>query len=305
MKKVIFASSVALILAACGTKKTNEFTTINVEYLDKSVKPQEDFFQFANGTWIKNNQIPASESRWGSFNELEQNNKAKLTTILEEAKKNPGTKGSQNQILGDYYAAYMNMELRNSKGMRGLEAEFNRVNSLKSKDQLVEIIAEHHKDGIGTLFGFGVGQDLKNVDYNILYLSQGGIGLPNKEYYTSENKKELLKAYKKHVATSLQLSGKETAQAEKAAENVLKIETMLAEQMMSPAEMRIPEKTYNKLSTKEATALFGNFDFRYYMTKVGCQSPDSMIVGNIKKNERKAATAAKKKMKEQIEVDSD
>lgn len=281
MKKVIFATSVALILAACGTQKTNEFTTINIEYLDKSVKPHEDFFQFANGTWIKNNQIPASESRWGSFNELEQNNKVKLTTILEDAKKNLGTKGSQNQILGDYYAAFMNMELRNSQGMRGLEIEFNRVNSLKSKDQLIEIIAEHHIDGIGTLFSFGVGQDLKNVNNNILYLGQGGIGLPNKEYYTSENKKELLAAYKKHVATSLQLSGKETAKADKAAENVLKIETMLAEQMMSPAEMRIPEKTYNKMSLKEVTTLFGNFDFRYYMTKIGCQSPDSMVVGNI------------------------
>jgi putative endopeptidase len=281
MKNVIFASSVALILAACGTKKTNEFTTINVEYLDKSVKPQDDFFQFANGTWIKNNQIPASESRWGSFNELEQNNKAKLTTILEEAKKNPGEKGSQNQILGDYYAAYMNMDLRNSQGMRGLEGEFNRVNTLKSKDQLVEIIAEHHRDGIGTLFSFGVGQDLKNVDKNIAYLGQGGIGLPNKDYYVNENKKELLAAYQKHVFTSMQLAGKETAQAEKAAENVVKIEKLLAETMMSPAEMRIPEKTYNKQSTKAATSLFGNFDFRYYLTKVGCQSPDSIVVGNI------------------------
>jgi len=281
MKKVILASSIALALASCVTKKTNEFTTINIEYLDKSVKPQEDFFQFANGNWIKNNQIPASESRWGSFNELDKNNKIKLTTILEEAMNNPKEKGSQNQILGDYYAAFINMNQRNSQGMKGLEAEFNRVNSLNSKDQLVEIIAEHHKDGIGTLFSFSIGQDLKNVTKNVAYLGQGGIGLPNKEYYASDNKKELLAAYKKHVFTSMQLAGKETAQAEKAAEHVLKIETMLAETMMSPAEMRIPEKTYNKMSTKEATALFGNFDFRYYMAKVECQTPDSIVVGNI------------------------
>jgi len=281
MNKIIYTSTLALLLAACGTEKTHEFTTINVEYLDRSVKPQDDFFQFSNGTWIKNNEIPASESRWGSFNELEQNNKAKLTTILEMAKKNPGIKGSQNQILGDYYAAYMNMELRNSQGIKGIEKEINRINTLKSKDQLVEIIAEHHKDGIGTLFNFGVGQDLKNVDKNIAYLGQGGIGLPNKEYYTSDNKKDILAAYQKHVFVSLQLAGKPTEVALKAAENVLNIEKKLAGNMMSPAEMRIPEKTYNKRSIRDLSSYLGNFDFKYYLSKVGCSAPDSLIISNI------------------------
>ncbi|NBX80775.1 MAG: hypothetical protein EBQ94_10440 [Flavobacteriales bacterium] len=153
MKKVIYASAIALILVACGTKKPNDYTTISLDYLDKSVKPQEDFFRFSNGTWIDSNKIPASESRWGSFNELDKNNKLKLTAILEEAKMNTGEKGSQNQILGDYYAAYMNIDLRNTQGIRGLEAEFLRLARLNSKDQIVEVVAEFHKDGINTLFG--------------------------------------------------------------------------------------------------------------------------------------------------------
>jgi putative endopeptidase len=280
MKKVIYASAVALVLAACGTKKSNDYSTISLDYLDKSVKPQEDFFQFSNGSWIANNKIPASESRWGSFNELDQNNKAKLTAILEEAMKNPGEKGSQNQILGDYYAAYMNMDLRNTQGIRGLEGEFLRLARLNSKDQIVEIVAEFHKDGINTLFGYGVGQDLKNVDKNISYLSQGGIGLPNKEYYTKENKKELLEAYQKHIQKCFVMAGKSEEDAVIAAENVLKIEKKLADPMMTPAEMRLPEKTYNKMTFKEVSNMFGTFDFKFYLTKVGAQTPDSIVVGN-------------------------
>lgn len=280
MKKVIYASAIALVLAACGTKKSNDYSTISLDYLDKSVKPQEDFFQFSNGSWIANNKIPASESRWGSFNELDQNNKAKLTAILEEAMKNPGEKGSQNQILGDYYAAYMNMDLRNTQGIRGLEGEFLRLARLNSKDQIVEVIAEFHKDGINTLFGYGVGQDLKNVDKNISYLSQGGIGLPNKEYYTKENKKELLEAYQKHIQKCFVMAGRSEEDAKVSAENVLKIEKKLADPMMTPAEMRLPEKTYNKMTFKDVSNMFGTFDFKYYLTKVGAQTPDSIVVGN-------------------------
>ncbi len=280
MKKVIYASAMALILVACGTKKPNDYTTISLDYLDKSVKPQEDFFRFSNGAWIDSNKIPASESRWGSFNELDKNNKLKLTTILEEAKNNTGEKGSQNQILGDYYAAYMNMDLRNTQGIRGLEAEFLRLARLNSKDQIVQVVAEFHKDGINTLFGFGVGQDLKNVDKNISYLSQGGIGLPNKEYYTKENQKELLEAYQKHIQKCFVMAGKSEDDAVIAAENVLKIEKKLADPMMTPAEMRLPEKTYNKMTFKEVSNMFGTFDFKFYLTKVGAQTPDSIVVGN-------------------------
>ena len=216
----------------------------------------------------------------GSFNELDQNNKAKLTAILEEAMKNPGEKGSQNQILGDYYAAYMNMDLRNTQGIRGLEGEFLRLARLNSKDQIVEIVAEFHKDGINTIFGYGVGQDLKNVDKNISYLSQGGIGLPNKEYYTKENKKELLEAYQKHIQKCFVMSGRSEEDAKVSAENVLKIEKKLADPMMTPAEMRLPEKTYNKMTFKDVSNMFGTFDFKFYLTKVGAQTPDSIVVGN-------------------------
>ncbi|MEY4288584.1 MAG: hypothetical protein RLZZ30_672 [Bacteroidota bacterium] len=284
IQKSLLAVSSVLVLAACANKEAsksgNSFSTINMEYLDQTIKPQDDFFLFSNGNWIKNNQIPASESRWGSFNELDQENKKKLTAILEDAKSNQGPKGSQNQLLGAYYASFMNMERRNQLGITGIKSELQRVDSINRKDFIVNLIAANHKDGIGSAFSFGVGQDMKNVSMNAAYMGQGGIGLPNKDYYSAENKKEILAAYKVHITKSFVLLGQNSETAQKMAEEIVSFEKKLAESMMSPAEMRIPEKTYNKMSLRETIGLLGSFDLRQYFTLVGCQTPDTIIVSN-------------------------
>lgn len=277
IKLGLIASSL-LLFYACGSAPKKETSTVNLEYMDQNVSPKDDFFQFSNGKWIAENLIPASESRWGSFNELDQENKRKLTVILELAAKNQGAQGSQNQILGAYYSSFMNMEMRNKQGVRGIETERNLIRGLKSKDQLVEVIASLHKDGLGPLFNFGVSQDLKQVDKHISYLGQGGLGLPNKDYYTKENKKDVLAAYKKHVAAVFKLSGRSEEESAKGAEHVLQIENALAQACLAPAEMRQPEKTYNKKSLSETAKLFGTFDFNYYLNKVGATRPDSIIV---------------------------
>lgn len=284
IQKSLLAVTSVLVLAACSKKEVStsgkSFSTISVDYLDKTVKPQDDFFLFANGNWIKNNEIPASESRWGSFNELDRENKKKLTSILEDAKSNQGPKGSQNQLLGAYYASFMNMERRNQLGTSGIKGELQRIDSVRRKDFIVNMIAENHKDGIGSAFSFGVGQDMKNVSMNAAYMGQGGIGLPNKDYYSAENKKEILAAYKLHITKSFILLGHDTEAAQKMAEEIVSFEKKLAEVMMSPAEMRIPEKTYNKMSLRETMSLLGSFDLRQYFHIVGCQTPDTIIVSN-------------------------
>jgi len=286
MKKIIgLFSSVSLIFTSCVSTKNNDsvkqiYGTINTEYLDPNVKPQEDFFQFANGNWVKNTQIPSTESRWGSFNELDLSNKKKLIEILENAKNNPGVKGSQNQLLGDYYSSYINMAERNAIGTKGIEAELLRIQEINRKDFLVEIIAEQHKDGINSIFGFGIGQDLKNVSNNIAYLSQGGLGLPNKDYYIDEKKKDLLNEYEQHIARCFEVIGKTQEQANDIAQHVIVFEKKLASVMLSKSEMRIPEKVYNKKSLREITSMTGTFDFRYYLNLVGCATPDSIVVDN-------------------------
>ncbi len=259
-------------------KPTVKYQTIDLDYVNTAVRPQDDFFEFANGTWIKNNPVPASESRWGSFNELDQANKAKLTEILEEAKMNPGKTGSMNQLLGAYYASYSNMESRNKLGLSPIKDDLAKIQKINSKKDLYGIIAEHHVYGIGSLFGFGVGQDLKDVDNHISYFGQGGIGLPNRDYYFSEDKAEILQKYRNHIEGMVKHLGLQV-EANKFAASVIEFEKSLAESMMAPAALRIPENTYNKMSTESLDKKMGDFDFDSYLVKIGSQSFDTLVVG--------------------------
>ena len=279
MKKITILLIVFLINSVSAQKP---LTTIDKAFLDARVKPTEDFFLFSNGKWIAKSKIPASESRWGSFNELEQNNKKKLTQILEFAAKNPGNKGSQNQLLGDYYLSYTNMNARNKAGFQSVKIDLDAINSLKSMEELPAMVAKLHLDGLGTLFNFGVDQDLKNIDRNVVYLSQGGIGLPNCEYYLKDNKKAILDAYKLYVEKSFVKFGYSQAEAQNAAKTIIDFETNLAKSMLTPAELRVPETTYNIIGVNKVNSLFGSFDFSVYYQKIGLNSVDSIVIGTPK-----------------------
>ena len=279
MKKIFILSVLFLINS---TIAQNTLSTIDKEFLDAKVKPTEDFFLFSNGKWIAESKIPASESRWGSFNELEQNNKKKLTQILDFATKNPGKKGSQNQLLGDYYLSYTNMNIRNKSGFQSVKVDLDEINALKSVEELPAMVAKLHLDGLGTLFSFGVDQDLKNIDRNVVYLSQGGIGLPNCEYYLKENKKTILDAYKLYVEKSFVKFGYSQTDAQNAAKIIVDFETNLAKSMLTPAELRVPETTYNMTGMNEVGSLFGKFDFTSYYQKIGLKTVDSIVIGTTK-----------------------
>jgi putative endopeptidase len=295
-KNTIIALSIgAVALIACETVKevTEEVAeeavtsavgeTIDLDYMDLTVRPQDDFFLFANGTWTKNNPVPASESRWGSFNELDQSNKSKLTKILEIAKNDKdAAKGSTNQILGDYYASYMNMQQRNQQGVEAIEDELARIDKMNSKKDIVYVVAEHHQVGIGTLFGFGVGQDLKDVDNHISYMGQGGMGLPNKDYYFADDKSDIREEYVSHIAGMMELCGMKSGDAMNFAESVLEFEKSLAEGAMTPAERRIPENTYNLRSRESMTERSEGFELENYFSLVGSHSFDSLVVGQPK-----------------------
>lgn len=253
--------------------------SVDFDYLNTGVRPEDDFFEFSNGTWLKNNPIPASESRWGSFNELENSNKKKLTVILDSLKQsNNASKGSESYILGRYYGSYIDMEKRNSLDISPIQTELDRLKNMSSKSDIVGVIAEQHCQGISSLFSFGVGQDLKKVDRHISYLSQSGIGLPNRDYYLDENKKDILLKYSNHVVSMFKLLGYTDENAQVVSANVIHFESELAKAMMTPAELREPEKTYNKKSLQEANLLFGKFDFESYLLALESSSFDSLIV---------------------------
>ncbi|MDP5011078.1 MAG: M13 family metallopeptidase, partial [Crocinitomicaceae bacterium] len=174
MKKILTITLLAATIVACknvknettksvseSTKETpntnpsTKLTTIDMSYLSNSIKPQDDFFMFSNEEWIKANPVPPTESRWGSFNELDKNNKEKLTMILKVASNANAPKGNDQQILGDYFTAYMNMESREKLGLDALNKELSKIQKINSKDELVDIIAYNHIHGISGFFSFG------------------------------------------------------------------------------------------------------------------------------------------------------
>ena len=295
MNKILLPLASVLILSACDTSKeiieevvtetvetvgtSASSQTIDLDYLNTSIAPQDDFFEFSNGTWLKENPVPASESTWGSFNELDQNNKKKLTTLLKEAKTIGGAQGTMNQILGDYYSAFMNMDLRNEVGIKAISGDLELIENISSKKQLPSIIAEHHNVGIGSLFGFGVGQDLMDIDNNAVYFGQGGIGLPNKDYYSAEDKADILQKYEVHITIMMQILGESIKNSQKIASSVVDFETQLASAMMSRSEMRAPEKTYNKFSANSLYEELGLFNMEQYIGSIGIAAFDTVIVG--------------------------
>ena len=260
-------------------EELDQYKTINLSYIDHSIKPQNDFFQFSNGTWIKNNPVPPSESRWGSFNELEKSNNEKLTKILEEAKKKNVVIGSTDQILGSFYSAMLDFERRNIQGLSPVEEQLDAIEAIDSQKDFPDVIAEHHILGINSLFSFGVGQDLKDVDNHTVYFSQGGISLPNKDYYFNEDKADILDKFKKHIRTIGTIIGMDEKEASKWADQVVDFESKLATKMMAPAELRVPENTYNKFNKKELIRMTRYFDAEKYFASVGVPSFDTIIVG--------------------------
>ena len=290
LHKIIPIACAGTLLISCSNMKKNKSevatsettqTTFNENYLDKSVRPQDDFFQFSNGTWVKNNPIPSTESRWGSFNELEKSNLKKLTSILEELSQH-NQDGSLESSLGNYYTSFLDVEKREKLSWTVIKSDIDAVTNITSYKEIPVLVANQHKNGIRSLFSFYVSQDLKEISKNITYVEQAGLGLPNKNYYSDADKQSILDQYEKHVYNSFTLIGYSNEQASRAARNVIELETKMADGMMTPAELRIPEDSYNKMDIKEFQNAFKNFNLEEYLKVVGSQKVEDIVIGQPK-----------------------
>ncbi len=289
LHKIFPLACAGTLLISCSSMKKNKSeltsfeivqTSFDVNYLDKSIRPQDDFFQFANGTWVTNNPIPATESRWGSFNELEKSNLEKLTAILEGLSQQKD--GSLEASLGNYYTSFLDMKTRNEISWKVIASDLEAVKQIKSHEDIPSLVANQHKNGIRSMFSFYVSQDLKEITKNITYIRQAGLGLPNKNYYSDEDKKSILNQYEKHIYNSFLLIGSSEEQALKSAKNVVDLETKMAKGMMTPAELRIPEDSYNKMNLQEFQKLFSNFNLNEYLKDLGSQDVEEIVVGQPK-----------------------
>lgn len=273
----------AAITTACSNNPildiNKELSTIDTSYMDRSVAPSENFFEFANGNWIKNNEIPASESRWGSFNELEERNYEKLTEILNGFTDGK-SKNNRDKQLGDFYTSTMDQKTRNSLGRKPIQQELDNINAIKSKDELAKYIAHLHNDGVTSLFDLAVGQDMMNVDDHITYAGESGIGLPNRDYYFDATKEEIRKEYLVFIKDLFVLSGSEESIAKANAQKVFNFEKKLAQASLTPAQSRIPELTYNKVSKKEFKTLLSKFDVDTYLKTIGSESFDTLVLSH-------------------------
>ncbi len=271
---------VALFFATTASAQTTKY--IDKANMDLSVKPGDNFYQYANGAWIKNNPVPASRTRWGSFDELRQESSKRLQTLLDDATKatNPDRK---TKIIGDFYKSGMDSLAIEAKGFQPIKTDLEKINNISSVADIIHEIVYMRVNGLGSpLFGMNVSPDRKNVMVYIPSIGQGGTSLPDRDYYLKDDNrsKKIRDAYKLHLQKMFSLVGQDATTAIASAASVLKIETTLANAQMSRIEMRDPNKTYHKFAVNDLSATTSNLNWSSILSEAKINGADSVLAGN-------------------------
>lgn len=250
---------------------------------DESVNPADDFFNYVNGGWLANNEIPASEGAWGSFYELNEFNREVLKEILDasERERQKTEKGSDWQLVGDFYASGMDIAKRNELGYQPIQEELNKIDQIEDLGGIVETIARHQLYSISSLFYFYATTDAKNSGFNAAGLWNNGLSLPNRSYYLEDNDKfnEIRTKYKEHIARMFEMIGVDTEKAQKNAETVFKIEERLAIAHRTPVQNRDPQRRYNKLTMEDLNQMSFNMDWETFFEVLEIPQPEFVLVG--------------------------
>jgi endothelin-converting enzyme/putative endopeptidase len=252
--------------------------SLDVRFMDRSIDPCTDFYAYSCGGWMKKNPVPADQARWTVYGKLYDENQQFLWGLLTEASQPGAGRSPVQQKIGDYFAACMDESGVETRGAAVLQADLATIAGLQGKDGLARYLgATHQRIPFGyssVLFGFGADQDPGNSEQVIAWASAGGLGLPDRDYYTKDDAKsvETRARYQQHIATLLGLAGDATPQAQAAAKTVLRIETTLAKASLTRVERRDPYKIYHKLKLAELQALTPDFRWADYLSAVGAPS---------------------------------
>ena len=285
MKKLVFGFMLTAftLITAVTTAQTTKF--IDPANMDLSVKPGDNFYLYANGNWVKNTPVPASKTRWGSFDALAEESSLALKGLLEDAAANPG-KNNLMKRVGDYYASAMDSIAIEKAGYKPIQPYLDAITALASKGQVLNYMNYLRSQSISSpLYRIGVGQDAKNVTQYIISIGQGGTTLPDRDYYLKNDSRstKIRADYSEYISKLFTLCGFEPYKALQNVVTIMQIETALAGAQMSRVEMRNPEKLYNKFSVAGFSAKTPNLNWQEILPQLGYKiKQDSLIVSNPK-----------------------
>lgn len=275
------AGGAVLLLALSLNAQAQSRMLLDTANMDRTVKPGDNFYRYANGRWLDKNPIPPSETRWGSFNELQENNYKALHELLEAAAGSNAPANTAEGKIGNFYRSGMDSNRIEKAGLEPLKADFARIDKIKNTRELMQEIAYQHTQGIGQVFGFYVGPDDKNVTQMAAQFYQGGLGIPDRDYYFKDDQrsKAIRTAYLNYLEQAFQLMGDKADAAKRHAEDIMKLETSLAEASMTRVEMRDPYKLYNKMEVAKLDQQEKNMGWASLMQTLGAARENSAIIG--------------------------
>lgn len=286
LNKVYIFSIALLAITSCKQKQPalaeNNYDNFLKDYIDSSVRPGDDFFKFAMGTWLKNNPIPESERSWGIWSLVNEENYGRMRQINEEAAADKNAKpGSNTQKIGDFWFTGMDTIAIEKQGISPLKSELDRIEGLKTIQDVISEAAYLQSIGVQPLYSNYIFQDEMNSAKFRMHFYQGGIGLPDRDYYfdTDERTKNIRAEYLMHIANMFKLMGTDAETAKKNADIIMQIETNFANASRKLADLRDPYANYKKMSIGEMDQLCKAIDWNKFLADAGIQNIDSVIVG--------------------------
>jgi putative endopeptidase len=274
----VVAGAGAALLAGALPAQNGRTLGVDTANFDRSVRPQDDFYRFVNGRWLRDTAIPADRSAYGTFVQLRDRSEAALHELLEEAARGSRPAGSDLQRIGDFYASAMDSAAAERLGLRPLQPALARVAAVTRREQLPELFARLQEIGVQTPFSFFAGQDARQATQYIAYAGQSGLGLPDRDYYLKTDARfaETRTAYRTYVATLLRLAGEQDADS--AAARILALETALAEKHWDRARNRDREATYNLRTVAELGGMTPGFAWDRYLAAIGAPAGAQVVV---------------------------
>lgn len=271
------------IAISCSNSKDSGSTSLSkfilTENMDSSVRPQDNFFMYVNGGWIKRNEIPPTESTIGGFTDLYNLNKTRIHGILDSVSKANAAKGSIEQQVGDLYASGMDSATIEKLGFTPIKDDLQKISAFKTTKDILDFEAEQQKTNGGPIFGLAVYADEKNSTKNILVLSQSGLGLPDRDYYFKNDPatNKVVDAYKNYAKQAFMLTGDDSITATKKVSAVYNFEKQIAQGHKTKVELRDPVNNYHKLAVAEVDKIMKPYSFSSFLSAIGVK-PDSVNV---------------------------